>query len=104
MKVIEGESGRFSARLLLQIKSKRIDDADFLKLKASLLKIKGIRDVRQPDENRIIMITLKKEQKTLLPELLECANKIAIPLQDPKVETFFASETQSSKITKAVNK
>jgi len=83
MKAIEGESGRFSARLLLQFKSKRIAEGDFLKLKNTLLRINGVRDVGDPDKSGTVMITLKKDKETFLHELLESSEKMGIPLQNP---------------------
>ncbi|HWP31071.1 MAG TPA: hypothetical protein VNK96_05020 [Fimbriimonadales bacterium] len=95
LKAIEGESGRFSARLLLQFKSKSITEEDFLKLKNALVRIKGVRSVGEPDKSRTIMITLKKDERTFLQEILDTSEKVGIPLQNPIKEEKLAACNQN---------
>jgi hypothetical protein len=82
LKAIAGESRRFEGRLVLQLVEKA-SAGQFEALAAALKKVKGVRQVSQPDEAGVVLVSLTPEDKTLLPDLLKAARDAGVPVRDP---------------------
>jgi hypothetical protein len=47
-------------------------------------KVKGVRQVSQPDELGVILVSLTTEDKTMLPDLLKAAKDAGVPVRNPE--------------------
>ena len=80
---IAGKDRRFEARLVLQLEDPKLSDAGFEKLRIGLKALKGVRQISSPDDKGVVLITLVKEEKTLLGDVLKAAKQSGAALKDP---------------------
>ncbi len=81
---IAGKNNRFQGRLVLQLEDRKTSPADFERLRAALMSTKGVRQVSQPDESGIVLLTMIDKEKTLLTDILRAAKQAGIALIDPE--------------------
>jgi copper chaperone CopZ len=80
---IAGKDKRFEGRLVLQLEDPKVAGEQFERLRAGLKALKGVRQVSQPDEQGVVLVTLVAEEKTLLGDILKAAKQTGVGLKDP---------------------
>jgi hypothetical protein len=84
LSAIAGGGKRFEGRLVLQLEQPKIEPTAFDRLAAAMKKVKGVRQVSQPDDLGVILVSLTTEDKTMLPDLLRAAKDAGVPVKNPE--------------------
>ncbi|MEZ0326758.1 MAG: cation transporter [Fimbriimonas sp.] len=78
---ISGEAGQFTPRVLMKVG----ELSSFSKLKDSLLQLKGIRMVRDPNSDGLFLVDLRSGESTTLADLYRAAEQAQITISDAPV-------------------
>jgi hypothetical protein len=81
-KAIQGEGNRFTARLMLQLGDEK-SVTGFATLREAMSRVSGVQNVAEPNKDRIFLVSLEKDQKTMLGQLYGAALQAGCQLRDP---------------------
>jgi hypothetical protein len=78
VEIIVGASGKYTPRLLMHLE----DRASYPALKSALEKLKGVRYVREPNDKGLLLIDLRREERTTLQQIYEAAEQARLKVED----------------------